>query len=145
MRPSALIAVAALATFSATSFAQDSKFQKADCGTSSNHAVCVAQAKQMASDWRRANNGDYGSQRNVAFCLKNGCDGSTKIDAVGACSWRMIIQAAENKKDAADRWSYEADCKPLTNSDRRIAIKQAEKVYSRIYGKQMPIERLLRD
>ncbi|MCZ7501233.1 hypothetical protein [Agrobacterium sp. ST15.13.015] len=145
MRSSALIAIAALAIFPAASFAQATRFQKADCSTSLDHTVCMAQTKQMASDWKRANNGDYGSQRNVAFCLKNGCDGSTKIDAVGACSWRMIIQAAENEKDAADRWSYEADCKPLTNSDRRTAINQAEKIYSRIYGKQMPIERLLRD
>lgn len=145
MKPYALIAAAVVTLLPVHSFAQADKLQTTDCATARDQAICKSQAQQVASDWKKANKGDYASQRNIAFCFKNGCDGSTKVDAVAACSWRMVIQAADNDKDVADGWSYDADCKPLANADRRTALNQAEKLFKRIYGKQMPIERLLRN
>ena len=143
MKAGILIVTAALVLSAAPIFAQADKLQKKNCATATDSAECTAQALKIASEWKKANKGDYASQRNVAFCFKDGCGGAIETSVVSACAWRMIIRAAENNKDVADRWSFDADCKSLANSDRRTALGEAEKLYKRIYGTQMPVERLL--
>lgn len=125
-------------------FSDTLKSMKADCKAAKDTNYCEVQQTQFADDWKAANEGSYGAQRNVAFCLKNSCDGAVVTDTVAGCSWRIIIQAAHNDKDDADRWSYEADCRSLTNQDRRSALDLAEKAYKKIYRRQMPLDNLLR-
>ncbi|UXS34015.1 hypothetical protein FY152_17815 [Agrobacterium tumefaciens] len=143
MKTCVMIAVVALALSATPTFAQADKLPKKNCAPAADPAECATQASKIANDWKKANKGDYASQRNIAFCFKDGCGGAIETNFVSACAGRMIIQAADNNKDVADRWSFDADCKSLTNSDRRTALGEAEKLFKRIYGKQMPIERLL--
>lgn len=138
------IATATILCAQQPAFSDALKSMKADCTAAKDTSYCEAQQTQFADDWKAANKGNYGAQRNVAFCLKNSCDGAVVTDKVAGCSWRIIIQAANNEKTDADRWSYESDCRSLTNQGRRSALDLAEKTYKKIYRKQMPLDNLLR-
>ncbi len=119
-------------------------FTKGDCAAATNRKLCEVQQQQFMADWKMANKGDYAAQRNVAFCLKNTCDGAIAKDTTAGCSWRMIIQAAKNKKTESDAWSYQADCGALENIDRKSALRKAETTFKRIYKRRLPVEALLR-
>ncbi|MDD1499775.1 hypothetical protein PVA19_15235 [Agrobacterium sp. CNPSo 3708] len=127
------------------SFAKAETSRQNSCQSAANTELCETQKTQFAKDFKNANAGDYAAQRNVAFCLAKGCDGAVPVNQINACTWRMIIQGAPNHKTEADRWSYDADCGSLSNTDRKAALSQAEKLYKRVYRKPLPLEALLRN
>lgn len=88
----------------------------------------------------RAMQGDYQSQRNIAWCFVDGCYGVEPIDDVRACAWRLVIAAAKNpKSDASDPENVRIDCdQALTAEDRASAAKKAEALFRKIYGRPLP-------
>lgn len=93
--------------------------------------------------WReeqaRAMQGDYQSQRNVAWCHLDTCNGVTDIDDVKACTWRLVIAAAKHpKSDASDAENVETDCRSaLAPQDLDVATRAAADVFRKIYGRPM--------
>lgn len=87
----------------------------------------------------RAMSGDYQSQRNVAWCHLDGCNGVTDIDDVKACTWRFVIAAAKHpKSDASDVENLETDCRSaLAPQDLDYARRTAGELFRKIYGRPM--------
>lgn len=99
-----------------------------------------AHREWWADEMRRAMTGDYQSQRNVAWCYVDGCDGVEPIDDVRACAWRLVIAAAKHpKSDASDAANVELDCKTaLTPDDQRTARAWAGDLFRKIYKSDLP-------
>jgi hypothetical protein len=53
-------------------------------------SFCQQSAEQFRSEYPRALRGDYGAQRNVAYCLITGRDGAVRTDRITGCAWRAI-------------------------------------------------------
>jgi hypothetical protein len=60
-------------------------------GPAQSQALCNSQRKEWIDDYRLAIKGDYQGQRNVAFCLGDGCDGAVTRNTVLSCAWRLVI------------------------------------------------------
>jgi hypothetical protein len=99
-----------------------------------------AQREWWADELELAMRGDYQSQRNVAWCRYDGCDGVEPIDDVASCAWRMVIAAAKDpRSDASDAGNLDFYCgKALTAADRAEAAARAGGLFAKIYGKPMP-------
>lgn len=78
--------------------------------------------------------GDYGAQRNVAFCMKTSCDGAVQIDVVAACAWRTVIVASDAAWNSLDMTSYRQDCQGV----RADGEAMAKVLFKKIYKKRMP-------
>lgn len=115
------------------------------CVNVPDEAICKAEVQSLKSDWQRALKRDYQAQRNVAYCLTNGCNGAVIVDKVEGCAWRMVIQGTSVRKEPTERMSYEAACGVLQNSQRREALDRAEAMYKALYRKELPLEKLMRD
>lgn len=113
------------------------------CVITSDAALCEATVESFRADYEKARRGDYPAQRNVAYCLETGCDGAVAVWPVLACAWRMVIQASDAKQEPTEGRSYKAACGTLPNGKRREALVEAEAMFDAIYGREMPIERLL--
>lgn len=88
-----------------------------------------------ARDWPKAWQGDYEAQRNVAFCLGNGCDGAVLIDQTSSCAWRgALIEMNKLEATDMDAASLEQECGVLSEVQKRIAIAKAQDIVSRIQG-----------
>ncbi|TBW39041.1 hypothetical protein EYW49_07885 [Siculibacillus lacustris] len=99
-----------------------------------------AQRAWWADEMERAMAGDYQSQRNIAWCRFDGCDGVEPIDDAAACVWRLVIAAARDpRSDASDRENVEFYCrKALTPPDLADARTRAAALFRRIYGRDLP-------
>lgn len=107
------------------------------CLPPSDPAFCESSKQQFKENWPKAMAGDYQGQRNVAFCLKTGCDGGVAVRVVEACAWRMIILGSEARVDQSDMSNYFNDCGSLSETDIRDAYFIAERTFRQIYGKRI--------
>lgn len=94
---------------------------------------------------KKALRGDYGAQRNVAFCLSNPeeCTGRFTSNRIDTCMWRMIILTSGHKDvGASDIMSHKIACQSpkLTNQERYLAVSKAELIFLKIYKRKMPVE-----
>lgn len=115
---------------------------RAACIATSHRGLCEVTRDSFKQDFEGAISGDYAAQRNVAFCLTSGCDGAILVDRVEGCAWRMVIQGSEGRKEPTERQSFVGACGSLPNSERRSALSRAEDMFSAIYGKDLPLDRL---
>ncbi|WP_374406550.1 hypothetical protein [Pelagerythrobacter sp.] len=93
----------------------------------------VTRTTFMRRDWPAAWRGDYQGQRNVAFCLSNGCEGAVAVDQTTGCAWRSVIletQVAE--ADDTDAANIEVECQDLSPVQVRLATKKAEQIVEAI-------------
>lgn len=101
---------------------------------SCSDTMCATRQVQFAeADWPAAWQGDYGAQRNVAFCLITGCEGAVLIDKSAGCAWRAVI--LELNSDAAgdgDAANMETQCADLSPAQRQLAITKAEKIAAKV-------------
>jgi hypothetical protein len=99
-----------------------------------------AQREWWADELERALAGDYQSQRNVAWCRYDGCDGVEPIDDVASCVWRMVIAAAGHPQaDASDVANVDLYCRRALNpADLADARLQAGTLFRKIYGRDLP-------
>ncbi|MCA3645985.1 MAG: hypothetical protein IOC54_01395 [Methylobacterium sp.] len=87
--------------------------------------------------WRR----DYQGQRNVAFCLRDGCDGAVVKNPTLACAWRMVILgSASTKIDQSDFANFRIACGVLDTAQRSVARGQANDLMRAIYRKPIPAD-----
>jgi hypothetical protein len=104
-----------------------------------NELCEVHRATFERRDWPKAWKGDYQGQRNVAFCLANGCDGAVAVNRVAACAWRIvIIGAAHDEAGDTDATSVGIDCGKLDGAGRAAATVKAQALFKRIYRKPLP-------
>lgn len=84
-------------------------------------------------DWPKAWRDDYQGQRNVAFCLQNGCFGAVQVDRISGCAWRSIIldRNAESA-DQTDTANFELDCGSLTPVEQDLAMSKADLIDQRL-------------
>lgn len=101
---------------------------------SCSNTVCATNQVQFAeADWPAAWQGNYGAQRNVAFCLITGCEGAVLVDKSAGCAWRAVI--LELNSDAAgdgDAANMETQCADLSPVQRQLAITKAEKIAAKV-------------
>jgi hypothetical protein len=105
--------------------------QLRSCSAARDIPYCKVQRGQFSHDWTRANRGDYTSQRNVAFCLRFGCDGAVKVNKVAACAWRIVILGSDAPWARGDLMNYKADCAGIGGRGDAMAHMLFEKIYKR--------------
>tara|TARA_R110002020_G_scaffold471284_1_gene698250 strand:+ start:38919 stop:39371 length:453 start_codon:yes stop_codon:yes gene_type:complete len=115
------------------------------CADTSHLGLCEATRVSFKTDYEAARRGDYPAQRNVAFCLYDGCDGAVLRKPVESCAWRMVIQGSKAAKEPTERESYRNACSRLSNADRKQSLARAEAMFGAIYQAQLPLETLLAD
>lgn len=78
--------------------------------------------------------GDYDAQRNVAFCLINGCDGAVIPDRSSACAWRAVILATNSASATdVDANNIELECgQALSPVQRELAITKSREIARKI-------------
>lgn len=109
------------------------------CIVTSDETACEATKQSFREWWPAANAGDYGAQRNVAFCFSTGCDGAIGVDVERGCAWRMVIAASDSPEvGSGDMANLENDCGRLGRKGQANASAQAKRLYRQIYGRQMP-------
>jgi len=111
--------------------ARDVSAQLRSCSSARDIPYCKAQRGQFRHDWAKATRGDYTSQRNVAFCLRLGCDGAVKVDRVAACAWRIVIIGSDAPWERGDLMNYRADCAGIGLRADALAHRLFEKIYRR--------------
>ena len=105
--------------------------QLRSCSTAKDIPYCKVQRGQFDYDWTKAIRGDYTSQRNVAFCLRFGCDGAVKVNKVAACAWRIVIVGSDVPWERGDLMNYKADCAGIGERGDSMAHILFEKIYKR--------------
>lgn len=89
---------------------------------------CQYEQLKAVREWKAAYSGDYAAQRNVAYCLSNGCDG-LRPDSVHGCAWRLvIIDAADPRMGDTDAGNADVECGRLSESGRKAAAAQAARI-----------------
>lgn len=102
--------------------------------------ICEANILEFEKkNWPRAWGGDYQGQRNVAYCLAEGCTDAVPINKVLACAWRQVIQmSGDIQVGPGDLKNLEIDCFSLDADSRAAARAQAESIFRTIYKRPMP-------
>ncbi len=92
-------------------------------------------------DYKKAIKGDYQGQRNVSFCLSNGCvafyHGFIKQNKVLGCAWRMVIlKSGHLDADETDTGNFKLYCGPNFLDDAgRIAAEAQASAMLKMLGK----------
>ncbi|PZO04815.1 MAG: hypothetical protein DCF29_09395 [Alphaproteobacteria bacterium] len=93
-----------------------------------DETLCRYEQLKGVRDWKEAFDGDYGAQRNVAYCLSTGCNG-LKPDQVQGCAWRLvIIDAADPEMGQGDVMNTETECGQLSPTAREAAASHAARL-----------------
>lgn len=137
-----LFFAAAIASGHAQTLSSDVEYLLGECSVAANERMCNANHDEFISDYRLAFKKDYQAQRNVAFCLIDGCDGAVKINKPLGCAWRIVILASGSQKlDASDRMNYDIMCKgKLDNTEALVFEGQAQELFRAIYKKKLTIK-----
>lgn len=103
------------------------------CVDPAQKQICDASKSDFKKWFPRAYKGDYQGQRNVAFCLYDGCDGSVMQNKPLSCAWRMVILlSGSNQVDATDQNSFRLACGKLDTAEMITAKAQAERLRGQI-------------
>ncbi|GJD93405.1 hypothetical protein [Methylobacterium iners] len=118
---------------SGAAHAQNARDHLTTCATVANDAACQVSRQQFREQFPKAYRGDYQSQRNVAFCLRNGCDGSVSNNPTLACAWRMVILlSGSSRVDGTDQGAFKIDCGRLDAAAMETAKAQATVIQAKI-------------
>lgn len=112
---------------------------KRHCDGSPDPEICAEALTTIGADFDAAHAGDYQGQRNLAFCLSNGCAGAVMVDPVAACAWRIIVLASASPSiDSSDAENYGFDCGRIGRTGEARAMVLARAKFRGIYGRKMP-------
>lgn len=115
----------------AQSFGNPNDHLLAGCSTNDpvRRAFCERSRTNFPGEWNRALQGDYGAQRNVAFCLQDGCDGALLPNPLLSCAWRMVITTSGHSEYGyGDDANLRLACGRLSESLRVAAAAQARRI-----------------
>lgn len=112
----------------------------ADCRGAADIGQCKRAHAALAKDQRLAWSGNYGAQRNLAFCLATGCSGAVVPNRVTGCAWRFVIIAAvHGEADASDIGNIVHDCGRLSPDERAAAREQAGRLFQAVFKRSFPL------
>lgn len=102
-----------------------------------------ADSGEIAKFKKGAFEGDYQSQRDLAYCLSNRskCTGETNDGPIEACAWRLVIVASNDKRVMDGDWSnFVVYCRDVLNEqDLKYASLRAGAYFSKIYKRSIPV------
>jgi hypothetical protein len=95
---------------------------------------CVSDRADFANNqWPKAYSGDYQAQRNVAFCLSDGCYGAVQVNKLAACAWRRVILASgHDGVEDGDVRNMKLDCGTLDPLTQEVSSVRAKKLIEEI-------------
>lgn len=101
---------------------------------------CESSQQQFKKWFPKAYSKDYQGQRNVSFCLADGCDGAVRKNLALGCAWRIVIIASGSSRvDSTDTGFFDAYCRNrLSESEIAQMRSQAEALFSQIYKRPLP-------
>lgn len=72
---------------------------------------CRSTRETWEKNYSAAISGDYQGQRNVAYCLSDGCEGAIRVNPVLGCAWRMVIlESGHLEADQTDTTNLKYFC-----------------------------------
>jgi hypothetical protein len=90
---------------------------------------CEFAAEKFVQDFQRALQRSYWAQRDVALCLRTGCDGAVRIEPVAACAWRQVLaRGGFERYSPGDHAELETDCGSLDPDERAAAEDKADTI-----------------
>ena len=83
---------------------------------------------------KKAMNGDYQAQRNIAYWLTGGNNGTPPLNPILGCAWRLVIlKSGSSSVDSSDISNKQLYCdKRLDLDSRKAAEAQAGKLLKQI-------------
>lgn len=100
----------------------------ASCALAEDEPLCRYEQLKLVRQWKAAFEGDYQSQRNVAFCLATTCEGM-QPDRLQGCAWRKVIVASASPLvGEGDVMNADVDCGRLSEAGRQAAELQAARI-----------------
>jgi len=131
----AMVAISAFMLLGANTSAQSlpdaQAFMKGFCPAGDKKSECDYNLETFPQDYAGAVAGDYQGQRNVAFCLSNGCAGAVDQRPALACAWRKVILASAHFGiGESDFMSHRNDCGSLEGTRHAVAVSQAREILS---------------
>jgi hypothetical protein len=100
---------------------------------------CDSSQQQFKTWFPRAYQKDYQGQRNVSFCLADGCDGAVQVNKPLGCAWRLVILASGSPKvDSTDTGFFESRCRKFSEAEALQMKSQADALFRQIYKRQLP-------
>lgn len=94
---------------------------------------CEYTRKKWADEYKAATDGKYQGQRNVAYCLSDGCLGAIHKNEVLGCAWRIVIlKSGHLEIDSTDTSNFKTFCGGghLDDAGREAANAQAARILS---------------
>ncbi len=98
-------------------------------------------SKAEFKEWfPKAHQKDYQAQRNVSFCLANGCNGAVQKNLPLGCAWRLVIIASGSPRvDSTDTSFFDAHCQRKLSNIEMVQMKsQAGELFKKIYKRPLP-------
>lgn len=93
---------------------------------------CLASAAAFRALYKKAFQGDYHAQRDVAYSLSGGASGVVR-DRVSACAWRLVIIVSGSPSvDVTDQGNVKVDCGRLSPAELAQAKAAAITISGRI-------------
>lgn len=103
--------------------------------------TCVYDQAQTLIAMKGAYEGDYGDQRNLAYCLSRDCGGAIVLKPVLGCAWRMVIAVSGHADvDDGDISNLKLECGKLDAAAFATSKAQARKLFRVVYGSDAPAD-----
>jgi hypothetical protein len=102
--------------------------------------MCEVSKGEFKKWFPKAYQKDYQGQRNVSFCLANGCDGAVQKNLPLGCAWRLVIIASGSPRvDSTDTSFFDAYCEGKLSNIEIVQMKsQAGELFKKIYKRPLP-------
>ena len=133
--------VAAAGTAVGSELGSDRWVRSVEQCTDKDPRWCAALHKQMTEEWPQALKGDYQAQRNVSYCLVDGCDGLVERSKLLGCAWRAVILVSGSPKITdSDLTFFDRLClRGLTPVELEVSKAQAARIFAEVYkGRKAP-------
>lgn len=103
--------------------------------------TCMVDYASMLRDLPKAYKKDYQAQRNVAFCLWDGCQGSVQKNVNLGCAWTIVLLASGSPKVTDLDFKNLKHCLSYAEPGAVGIIKaQAAELYRVIYKREIPAD-----
>ncbi|MCO5083351.1 MAG: hypothetical protein M9955_17055 [Rhizobiaceae bacterium] len=102
---------------------------------------CHYSQATLAIELPFAYKGNYQAQRNVSYCLWDGCQGAIQPAKTLGCAWRIVIAASGSAKvDDTDLMNLRSCAGQLDPAEFAIARAQAGQLFRVVYDRDLPAE-----